>query len=167
METLLIVVDYPYNYRYSVSHQGKVKNRRTGKFIKSKKDKDGYLTVKLRWKGASRTFKVHRLVLAAFKKPSELQVNHKNGCKQDNHLNNLEYVTSLQNVRHSIATGLKFVKGEDNPKARLTEIEVRRIKSLFHKLNCIEIAKLYEVGNSTIYNIKYENTWRHVKGDLL
>lgn len=53
---------------------------------------------------------VHRLVIACFNgRNDELIVNHKNGTKTDNKLENLEYVTKSQNVIHAIETGLNPV----------------------------------------------------------
>jgi len=68
----------------------------------------GYPAVKLRLKPRIETFYVHRLVAEAFcEKPQDAtEVNHKNGCKTDNFAENLEWVTSAQNKRHAVNTGL-------------------------------------------------------------
>ena len=50
---------------------------------------------------------VHRLVMLAFVWPSDLQVNHKNGIKTDNRLENLEYCTSSENLLHAYRIWLK------------------------------------------------------------
>ena len=73
----------------------------------------GYPAVKLRLKPRIETFYVHRLVAEAFceKPPGATEVNHKNGCKTDNFAENLEWVTSAQNKRHALNTGLRSVEG--------------------------------------------------------
>lgn len=53
------------------------------------------------------SFLVHRAVLLAFEWPSELECNHKDGNKLNNHLDNLEYCTRSHNVQHAHDTGLK------------------------------------------------------------
>ena len=72
-------------------------------YPKLSKTKKGYIKVMLtNLTGIRKGFFVHRLVLATYLKESKLQVNHKDGNKENNDLSNLEYVTNRQNVIHSI-----------------------------------------------------------------
>lgn len=93
---------------YQVSNLGNVKSlnyRRSGKskLLKLVKDGDGYLRVMLRNNGISTTFKVHRIVAMAFLQQGKmLEVNHKNGIRNDNRVDNLEWITRIDNMRHSI-----------------------------------------------------------------
>jgi hypothetical protein len=66
----------------------------------------GYVTVSVKIYGRSRGFLVHRLVMELFMGPSSLHVNHKNGIKADNRLENLEYVSPQENNKHAWETGL-------------------------------------------------------------
>lgn len=71
-----------------------------GKLLKPGMDKDGYLQAKLSKEGKIRTFKVHRLVYAAFNGeiPNELQINHIDEDKTNNRLENLNLMTPKQNA---------------------------------------------------------------------
>ncbi len=96
-----------YEFLYQVSNLGRVKslsNNRTKKekILKPWKT-NGYLRVHLFKEGISKTKAVHRLVAEAFLEvPSfeAVQVNHKNKNRSDASLDNLEWVTSLQNMNH-------------------------------------------------------------------
>ncbi len=94
-------------YGYGVSDCGKVRNTRTGLELKLNPDKDGYLLVALWNDGRSHYFKVHRLVALAFlpNPDNKPQVNHVDGCRTHNAVQNLEWVTALENIRHTIASG--------------------------------------------------------------
>lgn len=74
-----------------------------GKVLKAAKKNNGYLQVALFKNGRPKFVLVHRAVMAAFCGPSRLQVNHKNEIKTDNRLQNLEYLTAIENVRYSLA----------------------------------------------------------------
>lgn len=90
--------------RYFVSNTGKVKNAKG--IMKLYKRKDGYLVICLRIKGKSIQKYVHTLVAKTFL-PTKLkgqEVNHKDGNKQNNALENLEYCTKSENVKHSFNT---------------------------------------------------------------
>lgn len=86
---------------YKVSDCGSVKNA-TGKILKLKKEKNGYLRVHLDKKGKREYFNVHRLVAETFlPNPDNLpQVNHKDEAKTNNHLENLEWCTPSYNINY-------------------------------------------------------------------
>lgn len=97
-----------YEGRYQVSNFGNVKSldyaRSKGpRRIKQTYTKDKYLKVDLHKDGHKKTIAVHRLVCEAFvsKVEGRGEVNHINGDKEDNRAKNLEWVTHLENVRHS------------------------------------------------------------------
>ncbi len=88
----------------------------------------GYKKVILTNEKGYKNLRIHRLVAQAFL-PNfslNLQVNHIDGNKHNNHLNNLEMVTGKQNIAHAAATG-KHNKGS---KPLLTKLEVEEIKKL-------------------------------------
>ena len=79
-------------------------------------DKDGYLNITLSKKGKSTTFKLHRLVATAFiPNPNNLpEVNHIDGNKSNNKVDNLEWVTRSENQKHAFRTGLINQNGKNN-----------------------------------------------------
>jgi hypothetical protein len=117
------VVDY--EGLYEVSNLGRIKScdrfvkhpKGGRKFIRGKikslsKDKDGYLRVCVCKEGKEKGMSVHRLVCMSFIKNIEnkSQVNHKNGLKYDNRLDNLEWSTNQENQIHAFRTGLRKPK---------------------------------------------------------
>ena len=110
-----------YEGRYKVSNLGRVKsyvsnlNGRRQIIIKEKilkpiPGRDGYLRACLTCSdGTLSSYFIHRLVLIAFKgyDKQRIFVNHINGKKQDNRLENLEWVTSSENMKHAYRIGLE------------------------------------------------------------
>lgn len=99
---------------YQISNFGKVKNSRTNRILKNKKDKDGYLYVILSKKSKIKALKIHRLVGIAFisnikNKP---QINHIDGDKTNNNINNLEWCTHEENMKHAWENNLIPIVGK-------------------------------------------------------
>lgn len=84
------------------------KNIKRGKILKLYISKKGYLQVNLTKNRQSKTSSVHRLVATAFiqNPKNKPEVNHIDGNKQNNKIDNLEWVTSSENTIHAIKTGL-------------------------------------------------------------
>lgn len=108
MEEWRVIAEAP---RYSVSSEGRVRNDRTGRFLRAGINSDGYLSVVLARDGlAAISRKVHRLVAEAFisNPDGKPEVNHRDefGTKTDNSVGNLEWNTKSENQRHAFANGL-------------------------------------------------------------
>ena len=98
---------------YNIYSDGRIFSLKRNKFLKPQKRGNGYLFVCLNGKAMS----IHRLVALLFiENPfNKVEVNHKDGNKQNNHVSNLEWVTKSENTKHSYRLGLqKPKKGFDN-----------------------------------------------------
>jgi len=93
------IIDYP---NYTVSDDGRVTNVHTGKVLKPASNGRGYYHVVLTNSAGKKTFYVHRLVAIHFiDNPKNLpEVNHKNSLRADNHVDNLEWASTRENVCH-------------------------------------------------------------------
>lgn len=122
----------------------------------------GYQWVTIR----NKTYAVHRLVaLAWIPNPEQKpQVNHKNGIRDDNRVENLEWVTNMENREHSKQFDRNTRKGSQVNTAKLTEEQAKEIKALLAagELTQVAIAKKYNVLPTTINWIKKGVTWSHV-----
>lgn len=124
-----------YEGKYQVSNLGQVKSLgnsnslnpryKVGRILKLQKDPCGYFRVDF----CDRTFKVHRLVAEAFvpNLENKSDVNHINGIKTDNRVENLEWMSRYDNLHHAFLNGLKAV-GERVGSSKLTQIEVDEIR---------------------------------------
>ena len=81
---------------------------KTTKFLKTRIDRAGYITVRLTQDGNTTTYFLHRLIAETFIPNTENKpfVNHINGIKTDNRIENLEWVTHSENIKHAIKIGL-------------------------------------------------------------
>lgn len=116
-----------------------------------------YLHVELLGKNKT----IHRLVAIAFIPNTENkpQVNHINGIKRDNRVDNLEWCTVSENAIHSSKNRLSKT-GEKHWKSKLTEIEVLEIRK--SKLSSKLLAEKYNVLQCTISQIKRNKTWKYI-----
>lgn len=155
---------------FAVSDLGRVKRTvavprhrgRAGYILKPSMGTRGYLTLCLTDRDRKWTVLVHRLVANAFlgERPSGMVTNHKNAKRTDNRAANLEYVTQKGNVRHSMALGLKPVRGKHGM-AKLTEAKVAEIRRRYKAgARQVDLASAFGVCQVNISAIVRGKIWR-------
>ena len=163
-----------YEGYYSVSDRGNVRRDKqsrgaiAGRVMTAKLSTNGYYHVDLSRNDEKRRFRIHRIVASAFLGVSPFPkavINHKDGNKQNNVPENLEWCTSKENNRHAMEAGLtRHVgsPGEKNGRAKLTETQVRIIRSLHGKISSNRLAALCNVARSLIQRIQKGEAWSHI-----
>ena len=116
--------DIPNLKGYQASNLGNIRSLnydRTNKIrnLSKFKSKCGYLRVKITIDGIGKSYSVHRLVAATFLGESKLEINHIDGNKENNNVNNLENCTRSENMLHAYKNGFKVApSGRNHAKAR-------------------------------------------------
>jgi predicted XRE-type DNA-binding protein len=157
---------------YAVSDKGRVKrvvkrnNSWAGKILKPRKNSKGYLYVGLYCNSKMSEKYVHCLVLSTFRRTynDDAECNHRDGDKTNNKLDNLEFCTHSENMKHAYDTELNSHRGEKSHLSKLTECEVYLIKSMLYNTNYMqkEIATIFHVSRQAISLIKTGERWKHV-----
>lgn len=163
-----------YEKLFEVSSLGRVKSLRTGKILKAHKNRYGYLTIATKIggrNGESVCFRVHRLVAQAFIRNPEnkCEVNHIDCDKSNNKLENLEWVTPLENVRHAIDNGIYdsvFLKSRETW-GKLGEDEVGYIRANFKRVgkrgsNVDYFCEKFGVKRNAVYRVVRGETWKNL-----
>jgi len=157
---------------YDVSDRGRVRSHhKIGRPTKSgilsqQTNGKGYKRVRLAVRCVGFSIVVHRLVLDAFVGPPPSvihQANHKNGKKADNRVENLEWVTPVENNAHSVALGLWHPHvGENHGRHKLKETDIPVIRALQGKSTPRQVADKYGVTPTAIKLIWRRINWKHV-----
>ena len=155
---------------YEVSNLGRIRSyqnfghqkRKTPIILKPNLDRYGYLCLTLCNKGKHKQVTIHSIVAKAFlPKPSpNLQIDHINGIKTDNRVENLEWVTAKENTLRSVANGLK-PRGERHRNHKLTQENVYEIRRLYKTgdYTYSKIAEMFKVSKTVIRDIIKNKTW--------
>jgi len=168
-----------YNGEYEVSSLGRIKSYKRypeGRILKCGSTPTGYRVVTLSKDNVLQYCSVHKLVALHFIPYPEVekiyQVNHRDGNKENNDVSNLEWVTCSENHKHAFRTGLRNPcwgyrpKGELNNQSKLNEKQVRVIKWLRvinPKLSDLKVGKIFGMSEYTMFCIRHNKTWKHVK----
>jgi hypothetical protein len=142
-----------------------------GRVLKTLPDGRGYPRTTVCWNGRTRWAHVHTLVAEAFLgiPPGAMgngdgwTVNHINGRKTDNRVENLEYLTSRENIAHARRVGLRDDRGAGNGNAKLTDDQVHEIRNRYKRgiTRQVDLASEYGVDQGTISRIVRGAGWRH------
>lgn len=158
---------------YQVSSLGRVKrtitngNTYAGRILSKRLDKKGYPHVYLFYRGNKQNIKIHRLVALAFIPNAKkfLEVNHIDGHKQNNSINNLEWVNTYENNHHAKVYKLK-ASGEKNGRSKLTINEVIEIRQLYKPkkrgYGARVLSRRFGVSYQCISDIINNITWSHI-----
>lgn len=142
---------------YEVSNYGQIRNVKTLRILKFHLETKGYLGISLRKNNKSKRFAVHRLVAIAFipNPENKPEVNHKDGDKQNNRVDNLEWATAKENTNHSINTGLR--------KTKLSFEIAEQIRKEFvpFKMTRQQLAIKYKVSLGTVKDIVRNVIWKN------
>lgn len=164
--------------RYCVSNLGNIhsldrvtitlRGSRTlkGRTLKPSLSKRGYYVFNLLYSGKQKITTVHRLVAIAFLPNSKnlLEVNHINGIKTDNRVENLEWCTHQENMEHAFKNNLVNSSfGEKHPKSKLTNIQVIKIRlRLKNGETPAVLSREFGISNSAMSQIKLGRTYKKI-----
>jgi len=157
--------------KYEVTSDGQVISlnyNNTGKeqVLKGRPDTKGYLGVVLHKNNKPCHRRIHRLVAETFipNVDSKENINHINGNKLDNRIENLEWVSVSENLKHAFKIGLKSNKGEKNNSSKLKDSDIPKIFELHSQgYEIKQIALIYKVHHDTIRDVLNRKTWSHVE----
>ena len=92
------------------------------------------------------------------------EVNHIDGNKLNNDLDNLEWCSCSYNMKHSYKNKISTNMGETHKLSKLTENNVLEIRKLHKegKINQGELSRKYKVSRKVIYDVIKNNTWKHL-----
>jgi hypothetical protein len=150
--------------RYEFSNHGNFRNIINGYHYKHSLNDDGYVRVALfnDKKNKKVPVRIHRIVGMLFLEPVEGKhdINHKDGNKTNNYFENLEWVTTQENIQHSIDTGLRKRCWTQ----KLTDEDARIIRDLYEttKLTTNDLAKQFKVNKITITEVLKYVSFFHV-----
>lgn len=147
---------------YEASTEGHIRNKKTKQILHEFVGNDGYL--RTQFDGKTRT--VHRVIAMAFL-PAENGkdfVNHKDGNKKNNHVENLEWCTRTENMKHAYSHGLKSSVGELNGRTKLSSDSIKFIRENYKARDktygAKALAKRFGVAHQTICAVVSKQNWK-------
>lgn len=165
-----------YEGSYQVSNLGNIISFKTGKgsnytptgILNIKlmigKGRNAYLFFHACKNGIKKTIKIHQIVAKHFiPNPNNYkEINHIDGNKLNNCVSNLEWCTRSHNCKESFRLKLHIHDGEKNPKSKLSNKQVLKIRELKNKITQKKIALMFKVSECTINGILKNRTWTNL-----
>jgi hypothetical protein len=158
---------------FEISSVGRLRNIKTGHICKPEVLSSGYLSCRVTC--GKRDSKIHIIIhkgvaLTFLPNPNDLPcVNHIDGDKTNNCVENLEWFSYGHNLRHAYDTGLfdkSVISGENNHASKLTSEEILYIRSVYVKgsrqFGARALARKFDVNRVTIASIINGRTWANV-----
>ena len=174
MEKAQVIVDFVapdfLHGKYKIYRDGKIVGPR-GWEMSQGFDKDGYKLLTVNYKKPcgeyfNKTFRSHRIVAMCFipNPDNKPLVNHKNGIKHDNRVDNLEWVTVAENNAHARKMGLVSNSGEKSYSAKIDNIQALTIFTFrrhdFYNTN--RLADHYGLSIPMVGKIKRREKWKSI-----
>lgn len=154
------------NLKWEISSHGNLRWFATKQPAKMYKHKSGYWCVSYTLKAVSKSCKIHRLVAKAFLPTVEGKdcINHIDGVKTNNYIENLEWCTKAENNKHAWRMGLiPSLVGELNGRASLNEELVHAIcQAYVSGLKPKEVIEKFKVTRNQAIKIKCKTSWKHI-----
>lgn len=170
-----------YSWRFECSNMGRIRNALNGHIYTPHLGGIGYYQICTRVNDKNKNIKIHKAIAETFipNPKNHRVVNHKDGNKQNNNVENLEWVTHKENSIHAIKLGLqpktmnnnsKWIEktcGESNNFAKLKKEDVIYIRKHFVKntdgsTNKNELGKMFNTHPANIMAIVNHKTWNHI-----
>lgn len=161
---------------YQISSYGRIKSYdryirngfntyiKKGKIRKNQFSNNGYYIIIFNINTKMYQYLIHRLVASNFI-PNEnnySQVNHKDGNKLNNNVENLEWITPSNNIIHSINNNLTSQWGETHKSTKLKKEDIKEIRKLGKTMSRTDISKEYGISIKAVCNIINNKTWKRV-----
>ena len=151
--------------RFKSFHQKEYKHKPADFFIWGHINEKGYKVISLTKDNKAKEYRAHRLIAEAFVPNPKIkpEVNHIDGNKINNRVDNLEWVTGKENIRHAYEAGLSNNFGSKHHFAKLTEEDVIKIRNMYlNGVSSPKIASIYDMNKRTIMRLINRKTWKHV-----
>lgn len=160
-----------YSKRLEISNDGKLRNAKTKRVYKVCVNHGGYYQVyiSLGKRKCGKIFKIHRCVAESFIPNPENYpiINHKDGNKLNNAIDNLEWCTQRDNIIHAIQTGLLIpAHGNQIHNTKLNSNDIIYIRENYKPYDKIfgsrALARKFNVDHSTILSVINRINWKHI-----
>lgn len=160
-----------YEGLYKVSSLGRIKTLRSNAILVLNNKRGDYLAALLYTEGKEHSLKrrkthlVHRIVAKAFipNPENKPQVNHIDGNKHNNRIDNLEWNTRSENMQHCIKNNLRnTLKGTELHMTKLNDDKVKYILNNKNTMSINEFSQMFGVTRGCIEHILWRKTWKHI-----